>query len=148
MSTFKMKSKEPISEIRSIFKAYDYIAAAYIFGSQIRGTDNRMSDLDIAILLKENEPSNLVLLDEKLLLEYRIQSHFKVNQVDLVELNRQGLVFQHNVIKIGKLIYDGDALFRKKFETKVILDYCDFKPTLRLIEKYHLQGRLRRCGIK
>ena len=147
LGTFKMKIQEFIGEIGAIFKAYDYIAAAYLFGSQIRGTDNPMSDLDIAILLKENAPSTILRLKEKLLLEYKIQSHFGLNQVDLVELNLQGVVFQHNVLKTGKLIYDGDPIFRKKFETKVILEYCDFKPTLRLIEKYHLQGRLRRCGI-
>lgn len=140
--------KAIITEIGSIFENYDYIAAAYLFGSQVRGTNNILSDLDIAILLKENSPPGLTLLNEKLLLEYKIQSHFKVNQVDLVELNSQGLVFQHNIIKRGELIYDNDSQFRKRFETKVILDYCDFQPTLRLIEKYHLQGRLRRCGIK
>lgn len=140
--------KEFIIEMGSIFKAYDYMAAAYIFGSQIRGTNNPLSDLDIAILLKENAPLALALLDEKLLLEYKIQSSFGLYQVDLIELNRQGLAFQHNVIGTGKLVYEGDPPFRKMFETKVISDYCDFRPTLRLIEKYHLQGRLRRCYIK
>lgn len=140
--------KERMVEVGSVFEDYDYIAAAYLFGSHVCGSNNALSDLDIAILLKENSPSGIALLDEKLLLEYRLQSHFRVNQVDLVELNSQGSVFQHNIIKTGKLIYDNDSQFRQMFETKVILDYCDFQPTLRLIEKYHLQGRLRRCGIK
>ena len=28
---------------------------------------------------------------------------------------------------------------------RVILEFCDFEPTLRLIEKYHLKGCLKSC---
>ncbi|RKY75800.1 hypothetical protein DRQ12_11260 [candidate division KSB1 bacterium] len=28
---------------------------------------------------------------------------------------------------------------------RAILEFCDFEPTLRLIEKYHLKARLKSC---
>lgn len=140
--------KKITDELTPLFKNYEYIASVYLYGSTALGTSNILSDVDLALLLKQKAPSGLLLLDEILILEYKIQTSLGVNNVDLVVLNNQGMIFQHTVIKTGRLIYENDPQYRKKFETKVILDYCDFEPTLRLIEKYHLKGRLRRCGIK
>jgi len=133
--------------LEPIFREYKYIAAAYLFGSFARGKAGVLSDLDIAVLLKGSAPSGPDLIGEEGILEYKISSSLGFGKVDLIDLNHQGLIFQHNVLRTGELIYEADPEFRKQFEWKVIMNFCDFKPTLSLIEKYHLRGRLRRCGI-
>ena len=133
-------------KLKSIFKDYPYIASAYLFGSQASGKTGPMSDIDIAILLKDNAPKGRELIHEEDYLSHRIADALQIKEVDLIELNRQGLIFVHNVLKTGKLIYDADPDFRIKFVTKVISDYCDFELTLRFMDKYYFEGYRRRLA--
>jgi len=135
-----------IEKLKEIFKSYPYIVAAYIFGSQLSGKITPMSDVDIAILLKEEiAPKSKELIHEEDYLAYKIAKALEVKEVDLISLNKQGLIFQHNVLKSGKLIYDAQPELRIKFEMRTISNFCDFEPTLRFMEKFNLQGRIMRC---
>ncbi|MGQ9571361.1 MAG: type VII toxin-antitoxin system MntA family adenylyltransferase antitoxin [Thermodesulfovibrionales bacterium] len=133
-------------KLENIFKDYPYIASAYLFGSQALGKIGPMSDVDIAILLKEDAPKGRELIHEEDHLAYKITVALGVKEVDLIDLNSQRLIFRHNVLRTGKLIYDADPRFRISFEMRVITEFCDFEPTLKFIEKYHFKGRLRRCA--
>jgi hypothetical protein len=137
----RQASKE---EIEKILKDYPYVAAAYLFGSHVFGTATPESDLDIAILLKKDAPEGRNLLHQEDYLAYRIGKALGVKEVDLIDLNSKGLIFQHNVLRTGRLIYDADPLFRIRFETSVIIHFCDFEPTLRYIEKLQLKARIAR----
>jgi len=67
----KMTSKIDPKEITPLFKAYPFIAAAYQFGSTVRGQEGPLSDLDIAILVdEERAPGDPDLLRLELLLAY------------------------------------------------------------------------------
>lgn len=134
-----------IKKLENIFKEYPYIASAYLFGSYSSGKEGPMSDVDIAILLKDNAPEGRELIHEEDYLAYRIGKSLGVNQVDLIDLNSQGLIFCHNVLKTGRLIYDADIAIRIRFETRAISYFCDFEPTLRFMERFHLQGITKRC---
>lgn len=129
-----------------IFKDYPYIAAAYLFGSYASGRITPMSDVDIAILLKDNAPKGRELIHKEDYLSYRLADALQVKEVDLIELNKQRLIFVHNVLKTGKLIYDADPDFRIRFVAKAISDYCDFEPTLRFMNNYHFEGYKRRLA--
>src|SRR3989304_6878931 len=107
-------------KLRDIFEDYPYIVSAYLFGSQASGKIAPMSDVDIAILLKDNAPKGRELIHEEDYLAYRIANAFQLKEVDLVEINRQGTIFVHNVLKTGKLIYDADPYFRIRFVAKAI----------------------------
>lgn len=132
--------------LKDIFKDYSYIASAYIFGSQASGKIGPMSDVDIAILLKDNTPEGKELIYEEDYLAYRITNALEAKDVDLIELNKQGLIFVHNVLKTGRLIYDADPDFRTKFVAKVISDYCDFESTLRFMNNYYFEGYKKRLA--
>lgn len=133
-------------QLKSMLGDYPYIAAAYLFGSHAQGRAGPMSDVDIAILLRKNAPRGRHLLHEEDYIAYRASRILSVKQVDIISLNGQGLVFQHNVLRTGRLFYDVDPLFRVRFEMAVISEFCDFEPTLRFMEKFHIQGRLRRIA--
>lgn len=129
-------------------RAYPFIVAAYQFGSTVRGQEGPLSDLDIAILVDdEHAPSGVDFLRIELLLAYEFQRRLNVPEVDLITLNRQRITLQHAVLRTGRLIYDVNPKYRIQFTQKVIQDYLDFEPTLKLIDQFHTQGRLRRCGI-
>lgn len=132
--------------LKDIFKDYPYIASAYLFGSQASGKVSPMSDVDIAILLKDNAPKGRELIHEEDYLSYRLADALQVKEVDLIELNRQGLIFVHNVLKNSRLLYDTDPDFRIRFVVKIISDYCDFEPTLRFMNKYYFEGYKRRLA--
>lgn len=139
-------TKTDITKLRSIFKDYPYIASAYLFGSQARGKAGPMSDVDIAILIKDNAPKGRELIHEEDYLSYKIAKLLGVREVNLIDLKSQGLIFQHNVLRTGKLIYDADPEYRIRFAAKVISDYCDFEPTLRFMNNYYFEGYKRRLA--
>ncbi|MBI5745806.1 MAG: nucleotidyltransferase domain-containing protein [Nitrospirae bacterium] len=135
-----------LEKLKEIFKDYPYIASAYLFGSHASGKVSPMSDLDIAILLKDNAPKGRELIHKMDYLAYRIEETLQAKEVDLIELNNQGLIFVHNVLRTGKLIYDAAPDFRIRFVTKVISDYCDFEPTLRFMNNFYFEGYKRRLA--
>ncbi len=129
-----------LEKLKLIFREYPYIASAYLFGSYATGKKGPMSDVDIAILLKEPHPEGRELMHKMDYLAYRIEEALQAGEVDLIELNNQGLIFQYNVLRTGKLIYDADPAFRTKFTAKAISYFCDFEPTIRFIKRFHFQG--------
>lgn len=135
-----------LERLGAIFKDYPYIAAAYLFGSYATDKKGPMSDVDIAVLLKEPCPEGRELLHKMNYLSYQLEDALQAGEVDLIELNKQGLIFQHNVLRTGKLIYDADPVFRIGFTAKVISNYCDFEPTLRFMNNYYFDGYRRRLA--
>jgi predicted nucleotidyltransferase len=133
-------------KLKNLFKDYPYIASAYLFGSQASGKTKPMSDVDIAILLKEDAPKGRELIHEEDYLAYKIAKALGVKEVDLIDLNSQGLIFKHNILRTGKLIYDADPRFRISFEMRVISEFCDFEPTLRFMNKYYFKGYMMRLA--
>ena len=138
-----------IEKIISLFRSYPFIAAAYQFGSTVRGQEGPLSDLDIAILVDEEQaPAGVELLRIELLLAYELQKQLDILEVDLITLNHQRLTMQHAVLRTGKLIYDANPKYRIRFSQRVIQAYLDFQPTLKFIDRFHTKGRLRRCGVR
>jgi predicted nucleotidyltransferase len=142
-------TKINIEKIIPLFRTYPFIAAAYQYGSTVRGQEGPLSDLDITILVDEEQaPSRVELLRIELLLAYELHKQLGIPEVDLITLNHQRLTMQHGVLRTGKLIYDANPKYRIRFTQMVIQAYLDFQPTLKLIEGFHTKGRLRRCGIR
>ena len=140
----EMHMLEP-ERLKDILKDYPYIASAYLFGSHATGKAGAMSDVDIAILLRDDAPKGRELIHEEDYLSYRIEEALK-KEVDIVEINRQGLIFQHNVLKTGKLIYDTDPEFRIRFAARVFSIYCDFESTLRFMNNFYFEGYRKRLA--
>lgn len=133
----------------SVWPDYPFVLAAYHFGSSVRGANRPDSDVDVAILLT---PEAAKTQNDELVVPFaRLQNSLErclgIGKLDLVPLNDQGVVFQHNVLRTGRLVYERDRRSRALFEARVISWYCDFLPTLQLIERYHIQGRRKRAGL-
>jgi predicted nucleotidyltransferase len=141
-----------IKEFGNIFSKRENISAVYIFGSVAKGHSGKLSDVDFAILYEPNFSYDRHTFNDELMMSYELElilrKHNLSYQVDIVNLNKVGLVFQHNVVSSGKVIYESSRPSRIKFEANLISYYCDFKPTLDFMNKYYNKGRLKRLGIK
>jgi len=115
------KLKKQISRILS---EKDEIEFAYLFGSIVRDTHHEKSDVDIAVYLKIGVVEENKFYTEQLASE--IEKHIK-SPVDVRCLNKQGLIFLHQVLKYSELLVNKNNKKRISFETRVYDEYLDFK---------------------
>ncbi|HIQ37427.1 MAG TPA: nucleotidyltransferase domain-containing protein [Desulfocapsa sulfexigens] len=107
--------------IANYCKRHKEVVAVYLFGSRAGNTHTKQSDVDIAVLLK-NETVQFDLLDCIISLEREFQL-----PVDAVILNRAGEILKYQVRLRGVLLYESDALFRKEFEVRSRKYFEDFQ---------------------
>jgi|LZCG01.1.fsa_nt_gb hypothetical protein len=149
-----MKRQGPLSKkvkaaLADLFREYPYIVAVYQFGSTVRRRTGPLSDLDLALLLNADAPAGTTLARIESVLSYKIQRSLDNHdlEVDLVSLNGRSLIFQHTVLRTGKVIYDAKPEARRYYEWRIIQAYLSFEPTLRWMRKFQTEGWLRRCGV-
>ncbi|MHA1150401.1 MAG: type VII toxin-antitoxin system MntA family adenylyltransferase antitoxin [Promethearchaeota archaeon] len=97
----------------------------YLFSSKATGRDFKKSDIDIAILLNEHEPSELKDLILELIFDFSLV--FSSDKIDLLVLDKAPLAIQYNVIAEGKVLYEVNTETRVSYETNLISIYLDFK---------------------
>ncbi len=114
--------KNSINNELSEFKNQYGIELIYIFGSYAKGTSNEKSDVDIALLLREDYDP----LDKINLIGVFCDA-LKRDDVDLCVLNSANSVLKHQVIKYGKLIYMEDEMVKVMFESRVQKEYMDME---------------------
>ncbi len=68
--------------------------------------------------------------------------------IDLVLLEHQGPIFQHEVLRTGRRVYDADPERRVDFESDAYVRYFDFLPTYRLAKEFALAGYKNAFGPK
>jgi len=116
----------PKEKIKDALKDHKEILVAYLYGSTVKGYDNKKSDVDVGLLLKENYKTETL---------YPAQIARKIKEkcgitrdVDVRILNKRPYRFLHQVIKEGQIIFSRDERERVKFEAYVTDRYIDFKP--------------------
>ncbi len=122
------------------FKNKKEIIFAYCFGSVVKGTDNKMSDLDVAVYLDESKisQSGSFGYQGELMLEMeQVLQH----KVDLVILNKAPLYLAHQIISEGILVFSRCNRKRTDFHFRTVRDYLDFKPYIKVQNEY-LRKRL------
>ena len=129
-------------DIIRIAKRYR-LSLIYLFGSKVRGRDTILSDIDIAILLKNEKEINFKKLILDLIFEFSYV--FNSDKIDLLILNKAGLDIQYSVVSEGKILYQLNEDIRCNYETRVIKLYFDFQKYeteyYALMHKTILQGR-------
>ena len=123
--------------LREAFAADPVVVAAWLFGSVASGRATPSSDVDFAVLLSADAPrglDRLVLLDT---IAERIAWVLNLSEqrIDVVALDGQGPVFQHTVLRTGRLVFESDARERIRFACSVVRRYLDFKPVLDIFDR-------------
>jgi predicted nucleotidyltransferase len=120
------------------------IVIAYLFGSVARGEENRLSDVDIAILL---EPD----LNRETQLEVQIKYLTELDQmicrdVQLVILNDAPPMLAYQVIRDGLLLYERSQEERVEFAVLAIKRYFDVQPMMAYFNQALIQ-RIKEEGL-
>jgi uncharacterized protein len=90
----------------------------YIFGSTIKGTSNKNSDIDIAYLSDQKfDEYEIFMLAQELAGKIDID-------VDLIDLKKASTVFQGQIVSTGKSIYCLDDNIRMDYEMKTLKMYA------------------------
>ncbi len=110
------------SEVTDLLQREDKVRFAYLYGSFLKGEFN---DIDIAVYLKEG-------MSEKEILEFELSEGVELSkelgfEIDLRVLNGRKIVFLHQVLRNGKLLFCRDERKRVEFETEVYSRYLDIK---------------------
>jgi predicted nucleotidyltransferase len=114
--------------VRSFFdRRSTGVVAVYLFGSVARGDAHRDSDVDLAVLLREDPPRTLDGLG--LDLADGLQAELGV-PVQVVVLNSAPCDLTHRVLRDGRLLVDRDPSARIRFEVRARNEYFDLKPVL------------------
>lgn len=120
-----MKNKEEIVEvIKEYFSVHKGIIAVYLFGSVARGTFNKKSDVDIALMLDKGL-DKIDIFDLKLKIAVDLEQLLGV-EVDIVIFNDANLRLKHQILK-GELVIGENNPLRVKKESRAVSEYLDMR---------------------
>lgn len=109
------------------------LLCAYLFGSAARGEERPDSDLDLAVLFRDDPPRTLAGLH--LDLADRLTGVLGGRRIDLVVLNRAPVDLVHRVLRDGVLLLERDRSARIRFEVRARNEYFDLLPHLQRYRK-------------
>jgi uncharacterized protein len=129
-------SAETMERMYAVFHRYPSIAAVYLFGSQAEGRASTESDVDLAVIPAHGGDPRQHKLD---LLEDLARCG--CSNVDLVILDRERIVLNHEVVRSNRLVYAKPGFDPGEFFSNVTRKYLDFIPYLR-VQREALRARL------
>lgn len=118
-----------IDEIKKLLSQIDEIQFAYLFGSYAKSTQNKNSDIDIAVYLKKEFDS----FDTKLKIHHQLEITLN-KEIDLITLNTiKNFDLLNDILNDAILLKESESDERVMFELHKeheILDYKEFKRML------------------
>ena len=106
---------------------------AYLFGGLAKGKPQPLSDVDIAIYLKQSVDA----VEEKMEILGKLIYILQTDEIDLVLLNTANLPIVMNILKTKKVIVDKEPFTRHRLESLTMRKYFDFS----IKERSILRGR-------
>jgi predicted nucleotidyltransferase len=108
------------------------VVAAFLIGSQARGSAGPLSDVDVAILhapgLSPRER-----LDLRLSLAASAGATLGTPEVDIVLLNDAPPLLRHRALRDGILLLDHNSKERISFQVRTLNDFVDTEPLRQLV---------------
>lgn len=124
----KRELPPPILAIARYLEQCEDVAAAYLFGSQAKGTGREKSDIDVAVLFY-NQKDKLSRFDRRV--EMIIDLERAVGRkVDIVDMEEAPLMLRHQILKNGILLVNKKPTYRVSFEVKSRRAFFDLRPVL------------------
>lgn len=127
------QAREMGKKLAEHFRQHPEIRFAYLFGSFAKGTQNKLSDLDVAVFLDctalkpEAYPYGY-----KASLITELMQLLKRNEIDVVVLNESTPLLKYEVVRHGVSIYEVDRAQRISFQANTFSRYFDLLPFLKV----------------
>ena len=117
--------------------SYPIVEVLYLFGSQVRSSKKKRSDIDVGMFVDMYEYKRKPYMD--LELSIFLQDRLKL-EADVVIMNFSSAIIQHEIIKTGLRIFEKSHELRAFFELNAFRDYIDIisyqKKRLELNQNY------------
>ncbi len=117
-----MIGTEEITKIVEDLKKWNEVAAIILFGSYASNKAKPISDVDIAVILKNEK------------LEHEIAS-YSSSVFDIVPFHRLPLYIQFEVLKHGKILFLRDKKYFDEIKYRVLREYIEMKPMYERMSK-------------
>jgi predicted nucleotidyltransferase len=111
-----------LPQVVDFLKNRQKVVFSYLFGSLARDKVLPLSDIDIAIYLKEG----VDLDQEKMSILQNLIDLLGTEEVDLVLLNTAPLTLKARIVENKKILVDKEPFLRHSFESLVLREYFDF----------------------
>lgn len=121
-----------MAALRGYFAAQPDVIVVYLFGSQVTGQTQIGSDVDVAVLLKEDD--DFTRFERRLRLGNELEK-IVGQSVDLIVLNDAPSLLVHKVIKEGRLVFGRDREAQIEFEVRAGQMDADLKPMRRFFQQ-------------
>ncbi|MDP3112214.1 MAG: nucleotidyltransferase domain-containing protein [Thermodesulfovibrionales bacterium] len=112
-----------IQNLKNVLLQDGNIIFAYLFGGLTKGEVKDLSDIDIAVYLKDT--GNLA--GYKLQLFDRLSNTLGTSELDLVMLNTVSLSIAGRILQNKKLLIDKEPFRRHIYESVTLREFFDFK---------------------
>ena len=125
---------EIIEKLKDFFEERAEVQFAVIFGSLAKGTANRLSDVDIAVMVdpkfEDTSPYG-----HHATLTADLMQELKRNDVDVIMLDEAPVLLKYQVLRYGKFVYIRDKQARIQFQVDTLNQYDDFRELYRVHEE-------------
>ena len=119
--------------LEPLFAQFPGILAVYLFGSTATGKRHAESDLDLAVV-----PADASVRKQRLdMLSELARSGF--DHVDLVFLDTNDIVLKFEAVRANRLIYQTSEFDPGSYYSKIVRQYFDFEPYLRVQRQAYKQ---------
>ena len=112
-----------IPDIKELLLQDDNVVFAYLFGGLARGEVKDLSDIDIAVYLRETDD----LADIKIQLFGKLTDALGTAELDLVILNTAPVSIAGRILQNKQVLVDKDPFRRHLYESLTLREFFDFR---------------------
>ena len=118
-------------------ESHPKVIFSYLFGSLAKGRPLPLSDVDIAVFLKQG----VNIAENKLEILGELIDILQTDEIDLVVLNTANLPLVMNILRNKKILVDKDPFSRHVFESMMMRKYFDFSiKEAAILKRRYLHG--------
>jgi len=126
---------ERLPKARRVLEEAPEAVFAYLFGGLARGAPKPLSDVDIAVYLRDGSPA----AEAKLALFDSLSDALGTAELDLVVLNSAPISLAGRILQGRRILVDKDPFLRHRYESAKLREFFDF----RIFEDAYFERRFR-----